>query len=227
MIGRISGKLNYVSADHILVDVSGVGYILHVTQTTLTNLPKLGNTVSLFTELVVKEDLLQLVGFITVTEKEWYKLLTSVQGVGSKAALALLSQLSISSISRAILLEDTTTITSVQGIGPKIAKRLVVELKSKVPSMMKFNDEYDLASNNLNSALGNASNKIDKNSLDKSFSKNDISQKEIDAISALNNLGYSQLDSTQVIAKIINSSEDELNVEDLIRLSLKTLVSKG
>ena len=154
MIGRISGKLNYVSADHILVDVSGVGYILHVTQTTLTNLPKLGNTVSLFTELVVKEDLLQLVGFITVTEKEWYKLLISVQGVGSKAALALLSQLPISSISRAILLEDTTTITSVQGIGPKIAKRLVVELKSKVPSMMKFNDEYDLASNNLNSALG-------------------------------------------------------------------------
>jgi len=227
MIGRISGKLNYVSADHILVDVSGVGYILHVTQTTLTNLPKLGNTVSLFTELVVKEDLLQLVGFITVTEKEWYKLLISVQGVGSKAALALLSQLPISSISRAILLEDTTTITSVQGIGPKIAKRLVVELKSKVPSMMKFNDEYDLASNNLNSALGNTSNKIDKNSLDKSFSKNDISQIEIDAISALNNLGYSQLDSTQVIAKIINSSEDELNVEDLIRLSLKTLVSKG
>ncbi len=227
MIGRISGKLNYVSADHILVDVSGVGYILHVTQTTLTNLPKLGNTVSLFTELVVKEDLLQLIGFITVTEKEWYKLLISVQGVGSKAALALLSQLPISSISRAILLEDTTTITSVQGIGPKIAKRLVVELKSKVPSMMKFNDEYDLASNNLNSALGNTSNKIDKNSLDKSFSKNDISQKEIDAISALNNLGYSQLDSTQVIAKIINSSEDELNVEDLIRLSLKTLVSKG
>ena len=227
MIGRISGKLNYVSADHILVDVSGVGYILHVTQTTLTNLPKLGNTVSLFTELVVKEDLLQLIGFITVTEKEWYKLLISVQGVGSKAALALLSQLPISSISRAILLEDTTTITSVQGIGPKIAKRLVVELKSKVPSMMKFNDEYDLASNNLNSALGNTSNKIDKNSLDKSFSKNDISQIEIDAISALNNLGYSQLDATQVIAKIINSSEDELNVEDLIRLSLKTLVSKG
>ena len=227
MIGRISGKLNYVSADHILVDVSGVGYILHVTQTTLTNLPKLGNTVSLFTELVVKEDLLQLVGFITVTEKEWYKLLISVQGVGSKAALALLSQLPISSISRAILLEDTTTITSVQGIGPKIAKRLVVELKSKVPSMMKFNNEHDFSSNNLNSALGNASNKIDKNSLDKSFSKNDISQKEIDAISALNNLGYSQLDSTQVIAKIINSSEDELNVEDLIRLSLKTLVSKG
>ena len=227
MIGKISGKLNYVSADHILVDVSGVGYILHVTQTTLANLPKLGNTVSLFTELVVKEDLLQLVGFITTTEKEWYKLLTSVQGVGSKAALALLSQLSISTLSRAILLEDSTTITSAQGVGPKIAKRLVVELKGKVPSMMKFNDKHDLSSNRLNSQIGNSSNKINIKSLDQDFSKNDISQKELDAISALINLGYSQLDASQVIAKIINSSEDELNVEEIIRLSLKTLVSKG
>ena len=227
MIGRISGKLNYISADHILVDVSGVGYILYVTQTTLANLPKLGNTVSLFTELVVKEDLLQLVGFITTTEKEWYKLLTSVQGVGSKAALALLSQLSISTLSRAILLEDSTTITSAQGVGPKIAKRLVVELKGKVPSMMKFNYKHDLSSNHLNSQIGNSSNKINIKSLDQDFSKNDISQKELDAISALINLGYSQLDASQVIAKIINSSEDELNVEEIIRLSLKTLVSKG
>ena len=227
MIGRISGKLNYISADHILVDVSGVGYILNVSQTTLANLPKLGNTVSLFTELVVKEDLLQLVGFITITEKEWYKLLTSVQGVGSKAALALLSQLPISSLSRAILLEDSTIITSVHGVGPKIAKRLVVELKSKVPSMMKFNHKHDLSSDNLNSELDDASNQIHKKSLDKSLSKNDMSQKEIDAISALNNLGYSPLDASQVIAKIINSSQDELNVEEIIRLSLKTLVSKG
>jgi len=227
MIGKISGKLNYISADHILVDVSGVGYILNVSQTTLANLPKLGNTVSLFTELVVKEDLLQLVGFITITEKEWYKLLTSVQGVGSKAALALLSQLSISTLSRAILLEDSSTITSAQGVGPKIAKRIVVELKGKVPSMIKFNDKNDLSSNHLNSGLDNSSNKINKKSLEQDFSKNDISQREIDAISALINLGYSQLDASQVIAKIINSSDDELNIEDIIKLSLKTLVSKG
>ena len=170
MIGRISGKLNYISADHILVDVSGVGYILYVTQTTLANLPKLGNTVSVFTELVVKEDLLQLVGFITTTEKEWYKLLISVQGVGSKAALALLSQLPISTLSRAILLEDSSTITSAQGVGPKIAKRLVVELKGKVPSMMKFNDQHDISSYHLNNEIGNSSNKINNYSLDQYFS---------------------------------------------------------
>ena len=104
----------------------------------LSNLPKLGEKMSLFTELVVKEDLLQLVGFISPIEREWYKLLTSVQGVGSKAALALLGQIPIQVLSRAILLEDSTTITSAQGIGPKIAKRLVVELKGKVPNMIKI-----------------------------------------------------------------------------------------
>ena len=111
MIGRVSGILDYVSADHILVDVGGVGYIIYVTQSTISNLPNLGDRISLFTELVVKEDLLQLVGFITPVEREWYKLLTSVQGVGSKAALALLGQITIQNISRAILLEDSTTIT--------------------------------------------------------------------------------------------------------------------
>ena len=132
MIGRIKGKLDYISDDHIIVDVGGVGYIIYVTKITLSNLPTLGEKLSLFTELIVKEDLLQLVGFITPYEREWYKLLTSVQGVGSKAALALLSQIPIQTISRSILLEDSATITSAQGIGPKIAKRLVVELKGKV-----------------------------------------------------------------------------------------------
>ena len=108
MIGRISGKLNYISEDHIIIDVGGVGYIVYVTQITLSNSPKLGRNISLFTELIVKEDLLQLVGFISPVEKEWYKLLTSVQGVGSKAALALLGQIPIQVLSRAILLEDSS-----------------------------------------------------------------------------------------------------------------------
>ena len=140
--------------------------------------------------------------------------------MGSKAALALLSQLPISTLSRAILLEDSSTITSAQGVGPKIAKRLVVELKGKVPSMMKFNDQYDISSYHLNNEIGNSSNKVNNKSLDQNFSKNDISQKEIDAISALINLGYSQLDASQVIAKIINSSEDELNIEEIIKRNL-------
>ena len=86
MIGKISGVVDYISEDHIIIDVGGVGYIIFVTQTTISNSPALGEKISLFTELVVKEDLLQLVGFISPVEREWYKLLTSVQGVGSKAA---------------------------------------------------------------------------------------------------------------------------------------------
>ena len=227
MIGRISGKLNYISADHILVDVSGVGYILYVTQTTLANLPKLGNTVSLFTELVVKEDLLQLVGFVSPVEREWYKLLTSVQGVGSKAALALLSQLPIQVLSRAILLEDSITISSAQGIGPKIAKRLVVELKGKVPNMIKIQSKSETAIDNLSNSLTSHNYEISQQKIDQEFSRNDVSQIEIDAISGLVNLGYSQLNASQVVAKVINDSREELVVEDIIRLSLKTLVLKG
>ncbi len=226
MIGRISGVVDYISEDHIIIDVGGVGYIIYVTQTTISNSPKLGEKISLFTELVVKEDLLQLVGFISPVEREWYKLLTSVQGVGSKAALALLGQIPIQVLSRAILLEDSTTITSAQGIGPKIAKRLVVELKGKVPNMIKIHSKSETLDNLSNQPAGQ-NYEINEQKIDQNFSKNDVSQKEIDAISGLINLGYSQLNASQVVAKVINDSREELVVEDIIRLSLKTLVVKG
>jgi len=226
MIGRISGVVDYISEDHIIIDVGGVGYIIYVTQTTISNSPKLGEKMSLFTELVVKEDLLQLVGFISPVEREWYKLLTSVQGVGSKAALALLGQIPIQVLSRAILLEDSTTITSAQGIGPKIAKRLVVELKGKVPNMIKIHSKSETLDNLSNQPAGQ-NYEINEQKIDQNFSKNDVSQKEIDAISGLINLGYSQLNASQAVAKVINDTREELVVEDIIRLSLKTLVVKG
>ena len=226
MIGRISGVVDYISEDHIIIDVGGVGYIIYVTQTTISNSPKLGEKMSLFTELVVKEDLLQLVGFISPVEREWYKLLTSVQGVGSKAALALLGQIPIQVLSRAILLEDSTTITSAQGIGPKIAKRLVVELKGKVPNMIKINSKSETL-DNLSNQPASQNYEISEQKIDQNFSENDVSQIEIDAISGLINLGYTQLNASQVVAKVINDSREELVVEDIIRLSLKTLVVKG
>ena len=227
MIGRISGVVDYISEDHIIIDVGGVGYIVYVTQITISNSPKLGEKISLFTELIVKEDLLQLVGFISPVEREWYKLLTTVQGVGSKAALALLGQIPIQVLSRAILLEDSTTITSAQGIGPKIAKRLVVELKGKVPNMIKIQSKSETALDNLSSSPTSQTFEISQQQIDQEFSRNDVSQIEIDAISGLINLGYTQLNASQVVAKVINDSREELVVEDIIRLSLKTLVVKG
>ena len=227
MIGRISGVVDYISEDHIIIDVGGVGYIVYVTQITISNSPKLGEKISLFTELIVKEDLLQLVGFISLVEREWYKLLTSVQGVGSKAALALLGQIPIQVLSRAILLEDSTTITSAQGIGPKIAKRLVVELKGKVPNMIKIQSKSETALDNLSNSPTSQTYEINQQKIDQEFSRNDVNQIEIDAISGLINLGYTQLNASQVVAKVINDSREELVVEDIIRLSLKTLVVKG
>ena len=227
MIGRISGVVDFISEDHIIIDVGGVGYIVYVTQITISNSPKLGEKISLFTELIVKEDLLQLVGFISPVEREWYKLLTSVQGVGSKAALALLGQIPIQVLSRAILLEDSTTITSAQGIGPKIAKRLVVELKGKVPNMIKIQSISETALDNLSNSPSSQNYEINQQKIDQEFSRNDVSQIEIDAISGLINLGYTQLNASQVVAKVINDSREELVVEDIIRLSLKTLVVKG
>ena len=227
MIGRIRGVVDYISEDHIIIDVGGVGYIVYVTQITISNSPKLGEKISLFTELIVKEDLLQLVGFISPVEREWYKLLTSVQGVGSKAALSLLGQIPIQVLSRAILLEDSTTITSAQGIGPKIAKRLVVELKGKVPNMIKIQSKSETALDNLSNSPTSQTYEISQQKIDQEFSRNDVSQIEIDAISGLINLGYTQLNASQVVAKVINDSREELVVEDIIRLSLKTLVAKG
>ena len=227
MIGRISGVIDYISEDHIIIDVGGVGYIVYVTQITISNSKKLGEKISLFTELIVKEDLLQLVGFISPVEREWYKLLTSVQGVGSKAALALLGQIPIQVLSRAILLEDSTTITSAQGIGPKIAKGLVVELKGKVPNMIKIQSKSETALDNLSNSPTSQTYEISQQKIDQEFSRNDVSQIEIDAISGLINLGYTQLNASQVVAKVINDSREELVVEDIIRLSLKTLVVKG
>ena len=227
MIGRISGVIDYISEDHIIIDVGGVGYIVYVTQITISNSPKLGEKISLFTELIVKEDLLQLVGFISPVEREWYKLLTSVQGVGSKAALALLGQIPIQVLSRAILLEDSTTISSAKGIGPKIAKRLVVELKGKVPNMIKIQSKSETALDNLSNSPTSQNYEINQQKIDQEFSTNDVSQIEIDAISGLINLGYTQLNASQVVAKVINDSREELVVEDIIRLSLKTLIVKG
>ena len=91
MIGKISGRIDYKASDHVLIDVHGVGYVVHVSQRTLAGLPGSGEAVALYTELLVREDILQLFGFTTLVEKEWHKLLIGVQGIGAKASMAILS----------------------------------------------------------------------------------------------------------------------------------------
>ncbi len=230
MIGKITGVIDYVSTDHILIDVAGIGYVIFVTGTTLNKIPAVGERISLFTELVVREDLLQLIGFVTPIERDWYKLLTSVQGVGSKAALALLGHITLKNLSRAILLEDSETIRAAQGIGPKIAKRLVLELKGKVPSMLtqagkstsiSASGQTSLKSEDLGTPPVLTEDHIIQPEID------EFGQTELDAISGLVNLGYSQIEAAKAVAEILNQTNSSIKVEELIKFALKLLATKG
>ena len=136
MIGRLSGRLDWRGTDSVLIDVRGVGYIVHVSDRTLAALPGVGEAVSLYTDLLVREDLLQLFGFPTMLEKEWHKLLMTVQGVGAKASMAILGTLGAEGVSRAITLGDARAVQAAPGVGPKLAQRVILELKAKAPAVM-------------------------------------------------------------------------------------------
>ena len=136
MIGRIAGRIEYKGEDHVLIDVRGVGYVVYCSDRVLAGLAGPGEAAALYTDLMVREDLLQLYGFPTLVEKEWFRLLMTVQGVGAKASLAILGTLGPDGVSRAIALGDGTAIKAAKGIGPKTAQRVVNELKDKAPMVM-------------------------------------------------------------------------------------------
>ncbi len=136
MIGKVSGLLDYRGTDHVLIDVGGVGYIVHVSDRTLAAMPAPGGRVALYTELVVREDLMQLFGFPTLAEREWHRLLTTVQGVGAKAALAILGTLGADGLGRALSLGDGSAIRAAPGVGPKLAQRVILELRAKTPAIL-------------------------------------------------------------------------------------------
>ena len=136
MIGRIAGRIDVRGSDHVLIDVGGVGYVVHVSERTLAILPGVGEAAALYTDLLVREDLLQLFGFTTLAEKEWHRLLMSVQGIGAKASMAILGALGPDGVGRAIALGDWSAVKAAPGVGPKIAQRVVNELKDKAPTVM-------------------------------------------------------------------------------------------
>ena len=136
MIGKIAGRLEYRSTDHVLIDVRGVGYLVYVSDRVMASLPRNGEAVALYTDLLVREDLLQLFGFTTLVEKEWHRLLMSVQGIGAKASLAILGALGADGGSRASALGDWNAVAKARGVGPKTAQRVIIELKDKAPGVM-------------------------------------------------------------------------------------------
>ena len=136
VIGRIAGRLEYRATDHVLIDVKGVGYIVFVSDRVMATLPRVGEAAALYTDLLVREDVLQLFGFTTLAEKEWHRLLMSVQGIGAKASLAILGTLGADGVSRSIAMGDWAAVATAKGVGPKTAKKVILDLKDKAHSVM-------------------------------------------------------------------------------------------
>lgn len=225
MIGKISGRLDWRGADHVLIDVRGVGYVVHVSDRTMAAMPGLGEAVALYTELVVREDLLQLFGFPTMLEKEWHKLLTTVQGVGAKAALAILGTLGPEGTGRAITLGDARAIQAAPGVGPKLAQRVILELKSKAGSVMAMGVSL--------SASASAEDVVIEPMVETATARRAAKAAApsragfaADALSALMNLGYGQGDAAQAVATAAGEAP-EADTAALIRASLKLLAPKA
>ncbi|MCA3449346.1 MAG: Holliday junction branch migration protein RuvA [Rhodobacter sp.] len=226
MIGRLSGRLDYRAQDHVLIDVRGVGYIVYVSDRTLAALPGPGGAVALYTELVVREDLLQLFGFATLLEKEWHRLLTTVQGIGAKAGLSILGALGPEGVARAITLGDARAIQAAPGIGPKLAQRVVLELKAKAPSVMAQGVALSSA------ALGDVPDPdpVPAAAPDRKPTAPSAAQSRAgfaaDALSALANLGYSPGDAAQAVA-LAAGDAPEADTPALIRMALRRLAPKA
>jgi Holliday junction DNA helicase RuvA len=226
MIGRLSGRLDYRALDHVLIDVRGVGYIVFVSDRTLAALPGPGEAVALYTELVVREDLLQLFGFPTLLEKEWHRLLTTVQGIGAKAGLSILGALGPEGVARAITLGDARAIQAAPGVGPKLAQRVVLELKAKAPSVMA----QGVALASVATADVLEPDPVPMAAPARKPAAPSAAQARAgvaaDALSALANLGYAPGDAAQAVAAAAGDTPDA-DTPILIRMALKRLAPKG
>ncbi|ADO43248.1 Holliday junction branch migration protein RuvA [Ketogulonicigenium vulgare] len=218
MIGWLSGRIIEKSGDQILLDVRGVGYIIHVSDRVMASLPGVGEAVALYTDLLVREDLMQLFGFTSRTEKEWHKLLMGVQGVGAKAALAIMGALGGDGLSRALALGDWSSIAKAKGIGPKTAQRVVMELKGKAPTVMAMSggaESLDAVIEDDGPAPKPAARRA-----------RPVSNAQPDALSALGNLGYSPSDAAAAVAQAAGEAPDA-DASALILAALKLLAPKA
>ncbi|OYX43671.1 MAG: Holliday junction branch migration protein RuvA [Rhodobacterales bacterium 32-67-9] len=223
MIGRIAGVILHRAMDHVLIDVRGVGYVVHVSQRTAAGLPPVGEAVALYTELLVREDLLQLFGFPTLLEKEWHRLLTTVQGVGAKASMAILGTLGAEGVGRAIALGDWNSVKAAPGVGPKLAQRVVMELKDKAPTVMALSGALSVdAATSGDVFEPPAPTRTAKATVRASGSASSTA----DALSALVNLGYSQGEAAAAVAEAAGAN-DGAEAPALIRAALKLLMPKG
>ena len=196
MIARLTGTLDDFGPDWAVIDVSGVGYLVHCSAKTLTALGIRGDSVTIHTELQVSENDMRLIGFASGAEREWFRLLTGVQGVGSKMALAVLSALSTEDLQKACAGGDAAMVARAQGVGPKLASRIVNELKDKAGALPTAPGSVGFAS----APAGSAS---------------------ADAVSALMNLGFKPNVATDAVARALEELGDGAGLSELIKVGLK------
>lgn len=203
MIGKLSGILDSASQDHLILDVGGVGYVVHCSPRTMGSAGMKGDAVSLLIDTHVREDAINLYGFADAAEQHWFRLLYSVQGVGPKAAMAILGVCPPDQLGFAIAAGDKAAVQQADGVGPKLAQRIVTELKDKAAKM------------DITPSLKGA--KIDA-------AKTAPGGMEQDAVSALINLGYTRADAFAAVLQAKSKNDnDKATLPDMIRLALKEL----
>ena len=203
MIGKLKGIIDSYGEDFIVLDVNGVGYLVQCSARTLQELPGVGQATTLSIETYVREDQIRLFGFRTDVEREWFRLLQTVQGVGAKVALSVLGTLRPADLASAIAMRDRAMVARTPGVGPKVAERIVTELKDKAPAFA----DLDPAVIRLSGAIEDRR----------------APQPIVDAVSALVNLGYGQPQAAAAVAAAARSAGEGVDTARLIRLGLKEL----
>jgi len=212
MIGKLKGIIEAIGEDWLLIDVNGVCYEVYCSSRTLGALPSTGERAELSIETHVRETEIKLFGFETDFQREWFRKLQSVQGVGAKVALAILGTLSVSDLTNAITLQDKAIVARAPGVGPKVAGRIVSELKDKIPTPSIIDGKT------LGGALGGSAENVNLGVVAQGGTS-----VAADAVSALTNLGYPPGDASMAVARVFQDVGEEAGVEALIRLSLKEL----
>ena len=204
MIGKLKGLVDSIGEDWVLIDVGGVCYQAHCSSRTLASLPGIGQAVSLSIETYVREDQIKLFGFMSGLDRDWFRLLQSVQGVGAKVALAILSTLTTDELASAVVFQDKTIVGRATGVGPKLALRIVNELKDKSPV----------------GSLVIAGGKVGADGVPLTEQNS-----RLDAVSALVNLGYGQPQAAGAVSSVVGRLGEEVALGELIREGLKELAS--
>jgi holliday junction DNA helicase RuvA len=203
MIGKLKGIIDSYGEDRVIVDVGGVGYVVHCSARTLQALPASGEPVTLAIETHVREDQIRLFGFLSNLEREWFQLLQTVQGVGTKVALSVLGTLAPADLASAIAMRDKAMIARSPGVGQKVAERIMIELKDKAP------------------AYGSVDPAVSK--LSDAINEQRASQPVAEAVSALVNLGYGQPQAAAAIVAAVKTAGEGADTPNLIRLGLREL----